>query len=281
MKLNAFPLNYFKQIWTPSKLFAERRELNVFQLFLIIVFLTSLMIVPVSIHYATLDSFPMEGTFKESYQLVDDSVVQKMEQMQITDGQLEGPAFEIEKAEGIVGAGLSSDEVETALKADNALIFQQDAFLLKEGSKSIATVPYTKDVSFHQAATVQAFKAELSRQWLIQNQAYLTGVFSLLLFAVILTINVLLVAGSALFLYLTKRSRQTSITSYKESVSVMVSCLSLPTFAAAIIGIFRFDIITMISIQTIGMVLLLLLVYFKTQFRDAAFKKESIYTETI
>ena len=59
-----------------------------------------------------------------------------------------------------------------------------------------------------------------------------------------------------------------SITTYKETVNLVINLLSLPTILATLFGLIHFDIVLMVTIQTLGLLIMLVVVYAKTQFND-------------
>lgn len=73
---------------------------------------------------------------------------------------------------------------------------------------------------------------------------------------------------AALFIWFTKRNQMSEIRSYKESLSLTLLALGLPTLFAAVIGIIYFDITVMMAIQSLGMVLMIAFTFIKTRFKQ-------------
>jgi len=268
-----FPINFFKSIWTPKQIYLGRKNLNWFQLIFILLFLNSLLVIPVSIHYAKMDSYPMENTFPNTYGLIDESVVNTVKGFDYVDGTVViGKRFLLEKETGIVGAGLSDTEVEEVLKKENALIFTGEELLIKEGDH-LSRVKYTKDFDLSKVETVKDLQDEISRQWFLQNKSFVVGSFSLLLFSVLLVSFLFIVFGSALFIYFARRSRMIDVESFKESVNLIINCASLGSIAGMIIGLIHFDIVVMIMIQSLGLIIMLLAVFVKRP----SFEEETVH----
>lgn len=106
----------------------------------------------------------------------------------------------------------------------------------------------------------------LSEQWFIQNQVFIVAFFTLIISLIQFVMLILTVFGSALFLYFTKNSPITSIETYKESVNLLINAISLPTIIATLFGLISFNVITMQMIQVVGLIGMLMVIYFKTQF---------------
>lgn len=260
-----FPLNYFKSIWTPKQVYVGRRNLNWFQLIFILLFLNALLVIPVTLHYTKMDDLPIDGTFPNAFSLIDESVVAELKDEQFVNGTMEvKEPFYIEKDQGVIGAGLEEGEVEKALEKENALLFLEKELLLKEGDHPVSEVPFTKDFDLSKIETVDDLKEEISRQWFVHNKSFVVGSFSFIIFTILLVSLLAIVLGASLFIYLARRSRMINIRSFKESVNLIVNCTSLGSIIAMIGGLIYFDIVVMIMIQSIGLVCMLLAVFFKS-----------------
>lgn len=269
MKIDSFPLNYFRSIWTPKRAFKNRKQLTIIQTIIVILFLNGLMMIPVTLHYARMDSFPIEGTFPNVFRLIDESLISEMHEATFLEGEmiLDTGFYEVSDS-GVVGANVSQKDLEGVLSSEeHALFFQENEFILKEGEE-ISKVRYTENFSLEGISSVEEVKMELSQQWFIQNQIYIMATFSFLVSMLMLVSTVLIVLGSALFIYLTKKNAASSIETYKESINLILLALGLPTLASMLIGLVIFDIGTMIMIQSFGLVFMILAVFCTTRFSD-------------
>lgn len=269
LKTNVFPLNYVKSIWTPLKAFRDRFELNWLMIIVVILFLNALMVIPVTLNYAEMDSFPLEEYYPTAGKLVDDQVVKELQKVDVNEGQMTIPEpFHIENEHGEVVGGLSMDEQEIQILSPNFIAFQENQLVLGEEGLPIATVLYTRDVSFGEMETQDQVVEEINRQWFNQNRVLIVLLFSLLISAFLLFMLLFLVFGSAFLLYLTKKGHLTTITTYKESVNLILNSIGIPTFVSMLFGIFYFDLYVMVTIQTIGLVIYLIWIWYKVQFND-------------
>ena len=275
MKSDVFPLNYFKSIWSPKQIFKNRHQLNWFQIFVVLLFVNSLLMIPVALNYVKMDTFPVEDTLPGSFGLIDEAVVLKLQAGNYENGTLKLPeSFVLSTENGMVSGLLTESETDEALSADNALLFQETEFVIKEGDQSLETIPYTKDFDLSKVTTVAELKEALSRQWFIKNKAYTVATLMSLVFSITLVSTLFLTFGSAIFLYLTKKSKFSSIDTYKESVNLLTNCIGLPSFVALLLGLIQFDIIIMLMIQSVGLVMMLLIVFYQTRFNDKTSGKE-------
>lgn len=269
LKTDIFPINYFKSIWSPIQAFKNRKELNWFQLFVVLLFLNSLLTIPVTINYANIDSFPLEDFYPNAVQVVDEEVVIALNNATYQDGKMiiDDP-FIIENEHGIIAGDLNSQDEELITAEDNYIIFEENQFIVSDKNAPEASVLYTKDFSLAELVDEKDVVNELSRQWFNQNRILIVLFFSLMISVFLFAMSSLLTFGSAFFLYLTKKSALTSITTYNESVNLILNILSLPTIIAMLGAFIHFDVTLMVTLQMVGLIIMLLVIYFKTNFND-------------
>lgn len=281
LKTDIFPINYFKSIWTPVQAFKNRHELKWWQLLIVTIFLNALLIIPVTINYAKIDTFPLEDFYPNAVEMIDEELIQPLGEANYSSGVMTlEESFLIENEHGIVAGGLEAEEQETIMEEANVLIFEPNQFILIEEGVPLSTVLYTRDFTLENIQSIQEIREELGRQWFNQNRVLIVLIFSLMIAAFLFVMTFLIVAGAAFLMYLTKKTDFTSITTYKESVNFILNLLSLPTIVALIISLFYFDIILMLSIQYMGLVLLLLLTFYQTQFNDQVLLEKEIEKKT-
>ena len=270
MNTEVFPINYFKSIWTPIQAFKRRHALNWFQIILVIFFLIALILIPVSLNYASVGTTPLEDYYPNALELIDQEVVDEVSQYEYENGEmLMDESFIIEMDDGIVAGGLSEEDWQPYSETDTFLLFEKNQFLVRDENIATTSVLYTNDFSLEGMDNPEEIKNELSRQWDSQNNVIMVLVFSLMIGVFLLIMSVLLILGSAFILYLTRTGSVTSITTYKESVNLMVNLLSLPTILSMLLGIFYFDIYLMVAVQTLGLLIMLIILFYQTQFNDS------------
>lgn len=216
-----------------------------------------------------MDSFPLEDVYPNTVEKIDNQVINELNDVTFENGEMFFTTpFIIENEHGIVAGGLDSDQKEELMTEEDVLIFEQNQFLINEEGAPDATVLYTKDFNLDGLEQTDEVKEELSRQWFSQNKVLIVLIFSLMISAFLFMMTLLIAAGASLLLYFTKSTDITSITTYKESMNLILNLLSLPTIVAMIIGLFYFDITVLVTIQYLGLVIMLFVIYAKTQFND-------------
>lgn len=270
LKTDVFPLNYVKNIWSPLKAFKNRFVLTWPMMIVVIIFLNALMVIPVTLNYAEMESFPLEEYYPiAASQLVDDQVLDEIQTVNVNEGQLSIPEpFQVENAYGEVVGGLSLDEIENHISSPNFIAFQENQLIIAEEGLPTATVLYTRDVSFGEMETKEEIVEEISRQWFNQNRVLIVLIFSFLISTFLLFMLLFLVFGSSFLLYLTKKGSLTTIKTYKESVNLILNSLAVPTFLAMLFGLFYFELYIMVTIQSLGMAAYLFWIWYKVQFND-------------
>lgn len=270
LKTDVFPLNYVKNIWSPLKAFKNRFVLTWPMMIVVIIFLNALMVIPVTLNYAEMESFPLEEYYPiAASQLVDDQVLDEIQTVVVNEGQLSIPEpFQVENAYGEVVGGLTLDEIESQTSSPNFIAFQENQLIIAEEGLPTATVLYTRDVSFGEMETKEEIVEEISRQWFNQNRVLIVLIFSFLISTFLLFMLLFLVFGSSFLLYLTKKGSLTTIKTYKESVNLILNSLAVPTFLAMLFGLFYFELYIMVTIQSLGMAAYLFWIWYKVQFND-------------
>lgn len=269
LKTDVFPINYFKSIWTPLTTFKNRFELNWFNMIVVLIFLNALMIIPVTLNYTSMDSFPLSDFYPKTLQLIDQEAADELTRADYQNGEmLFADSFVLEQPDGVIAGGLTAAEQKEYETAENFIFFEKNQFIIGEEGVPTTTVLYTKDFSLGEMKSASEIVDELSRQWFNQNRVLIVLIFSLLVGMFLLVMTILLIFGSAFILYLTKKGNLTTITTYKEAVNLILNGLGVPTLAAMVFGLFHFDIYLMVTIQTLGLVLYLVIIFYKVQFND-------------
>ena len=249
--------------------FKNRTQLNWFQLIIVLIFLNALMTIPVTINYAKMDIFPLEEFYPNAVQLLDQEVVDALEEVDYEEGFLSfNTPFVFQNEYGLVAGGIEAMENLENENLTNSILFEENQFIISEEGLPTTTVLYTKDFSLENVRTVESLREETGRQWFTQNRILIVLIFSLMISGFFLMMSLLLVGGAALFIYLTKKSSLTSVVTYKESVNFILNILAIPTLLAMGISLIHFDVIMMVTVQSVGLIAMLLLVYHKTHFKD-------------
>ena len=269
MQNKSFPINYFNSVLTPVKNFIGRKQLSWPKLLFVILFLNGIMMIPIVINFTQTEAIQLKSTFPAIYDLIDEDVVDSLNQTTSEKGQVTfTEPFILEKEVGIVLGGVDEQEIEEALEMTNALVFAEDRFYLKEGDLPVSEITYTADVQLNGWQTVDDLQAEINRQWLQYNRVFIVATYSFMITGMLLMMNLLLVFGAAFFIRLAGRSAMIEINTYKESVNLILNAMGIPVLLAFLLGLVMPDISMIMSVQTFGLVVMLVLIYFRTQFSE-------------
>lgn len=269
LKIEVFPINYFKSIWSPIRAFKNRFQLNWVTLSIVIIFINSLMIIPTTINFTKMEAISLDYFYPNVVEIIDDSMVDELASIGSTNGKLSfEDSFIFKNNKGVLAGGISAEEEKKILKEETFLLMEESQFVIKEENKPTSTIFYTKDFTLEDVQTKEDVINEFSHQWFVQNKVLIVLIFTLIISFIQLIMLVMIIFGSAFFLYLTKKSRITSIKTFKEATNLIVNLAGLPTIIAMIYGLINYDVAWMSMIQTTGLVIMLLIVYGKTGFND-------------
>ena len=269
MQNKSFPINYFNSVLTPVKNFIGRKQLSWPKLLFVILFLNGIMMIPIVINFTQTEAIQLKSTFPAIYDLIDEDVVDSLNQTTSEKGQVTfTEPFILEKEVGIVLGGVDEQEIEEALEMTNALVFAEDRFYLKEGDLPVSEITYTADVQLNGWQTVDDLQAEINLQWFQYNRVFIVATYSFMITGMLLMMNLLLVFGAAFFIRLAGRSAMIEINTYKESVNLILNAMGIPVLLAFLLGLVMPDISMIMSVQTFGLVVMLVLIYFRTQFSE-------------
>ncbi len=260
-----FPLNYFSSIFNVKKIFALRKKMNWGQTILIFVFLMSILVMPITLFYAKETSIPSERFFNQQDKLFTPQVVEKVAELSFSKGQLENKESVVlgEDANGVFA--LNANPQSFAKK--DYLILNQDFWLIQTKGKQFKNV-YRSQFQPKDVKTPAELLQFFERNFYQSNQLTIILSYSLSLGLMLVALFFLIFLGGALFLWLARKSQFTDIKTYHEALNVMLLTYSVPIVLASGYSMFHFQITTLMGISTVLGVLVLVLLYGKTKFKD-------------
>lgn len=255
-----FPFNYFLSTITPIRAFANRNNLKWYQIIIIIIFLNSLISIPMTLHYATENVVNIENLYPEVFELVNEETAAIINQSETENI--------VVNDDSVVVINPSQNYENYTEGFNTYLVVSDDEFIFTESGQPEISI-FT-DHFFENTGEVNAdiIVHEINRFWENQNRVFIVLFFSILISLATLAMLVSLIAGSAFFMSLTKKSKVTDINSFKESLIIVLNSLGIPTLVAMLIGFIDYNIITMMTIQMLGLVIMILTIYYKTQFKS-------------
>lgn len=269
MKAESFPINYFRGMTSPRRIFAGRKQFNWYQLVFIYIFLTALLLIPVTLNLANL-TISIDEYLPNINSLFTEEVAGNFQQLTVENGVLQNDEKIIlgTTAEGIVGANLSEADMSGNTYSIN---FRRDQWGIID---QVDGEPYTFNLNYSNQFDPQEVTSSVQLEAMMSNEFYLNNRAAIILTRLLATgfilfaMNLVLVLGTSFFLWLTKKSNLSSVNSFKESVSITIQALGLGTILAFLTGLLYYDIIVMMGIQTLTLVALLFGIYIKTRFKD-------------
>lgn len=264
-----FPATYFGAIFSPTRIFTWRTQLNWVQQFFVYLFLTAILMLPISIEMAAQETVAFDKFMPNVKHMLTTENALKFNQLTMIDGRLseETPQIFAQDETAIIGVALSSDEVAAA---DYAIDFRSQSWRVKETIEDKTyeyTMSYSAAFNPSKAVDAAAFEQMISQEFFHSNQWALFLSRNVTAFFLLFTMNSLLVLGAAFFLWLTRKSEFSMIKTYKESTNIILNSMGVGAICGMIAGFFSPDITLIIGVQSMLLVLMLFLAYLKTHFQ--------------
>lgn len=266
---NKFPFSYFSTILSPKKIFKGRKNLTVMQMILTFIFLIFMLIIPVSINSDQVLKMDLGETMPTLWKQLDKVDMKEINQIDIKNNELINSTTRSIKN----NIGIKMEE-SLFSKLNNGMNFKGNSLILKEAKGIETSLVYQDGMNFSDLSDTNSLKKMINKAWNNQNQPYIM-ISTVILSAFLIVLNVLLVTlGASFFIYLTRKNKNSSIKTFKESVNLVLNCLGLSTIVAVVFGVLFYDMSLMLTIQSLGMVLMLLAVFYKTNLNDSVNKSE-------
>ncbi|HEL0021341.1 TPA: maltodextrose utilization protein malA [Streptococcus equi subsp. zooepidemicus] len=270
MTNDRFPISYTTIIFSPKMIFAHRSAFLWWQNVILVLFLNALVLMPITLHYASLKSYPLEQIVRNGLGSLTEKTYHALTQGTIWHDRYDGKTVLIEDTDAVV-AVLPTPEIVEELKKDqrSQLILTETSWILSfpDGQRLTAKVKGNKE-RLTRLTSLEAVKAFVNQQWYNSNRAAVLA-FLLLVASSVVYLGAGLVIGiGSLSLLLTRSAKLFSLKSYSECLGLLVNCFGLPTLLAVLISFWVHNPIVIMNSQVFGTLLMLVLVFYKTQFRD-------------
>ncbi|MGT2756257.1 hypothetical protein [Streptococcus ovuberis] len=256
--MNRYPMSYFSSLFPPRRIFGQRQSLSVWQMVLTTFFLMSLLFIPVSLQVGQLMTYPLERIVAGVYDPLTKEVMAHLGDGELRDGRL------------VVGeATFPQVSFGTTSPEETGIVYQfgKDKLIIHQDDLLVVEVPYSQ-LSEKDLQVKKQLMTTLSDYWFSENR-FGVSLFLIGTSCLILGTNfLLLVFGSSLILYLTSLTKWFDLKGFRQAYAFTLNCLGLPTLMACLIGLLGQPMTTLIMAQNILFILLLVLVFFKTRFKD-------------
>lgn len=258
--MTPYPFSYFSNLLIARKAFSGRRSLTLWQQLLTTLFLISLLLIPTVLEISRLETYPLDTIVNGIYEPLTEEVMADLQTVKITDGQL---SYEGKQYPQVYFS-------DTVQRTDGfSYQFTANQLVIRNQQDVLAELPY-RHFSSADFASKDALTQAISRAWFRENRMMasllLIGISSLLV-----SFNLLfLILGASGILYLTKKTPYFDFQTFRECYTFTLNCLGLPTILASLLGILGQPILTVIMAQNMLFILMLIWVFYKTQFRDVS-----------
>ncbi|MEY8718963.1 hypothetical protein [Ligilactobacillus murinus] len=258
-----FPFNYFYAQLSPKKMFAGRHTLNWAQMLLVLLFLLALNLLAIPFYFQKQTTVELKNYLPQVTELLQDKKLQQVaHQTPFRNGSYSFTKKEIifEKQNKLIAL---DETTTTAKKYAVAIILQPRSFIFHEGSQTYR-IFYQRSFPPNKGDIAN----QLTKSWYQQNKAALTFSMMALVLTIMLVTDLIFILGGAFFLWLTRNSPLTDITTFKEATNLMLNILGPASLLSAFLGFISFNIASLMLLQTFVLALLFILVYAQTHFKD-------------
>lgn len=263
MKKKSFPVSYFADSCSFKKMFLGRRDLNAIQMIFVSIFLVFLMLNPVVYHSKNVPEYDLNEFLPDLTKTVEKIPLADLQKIKVENHQLVQPQEPIKEDLLIVNP---SEKEQNTMK--NGIMFTKKTIEIKLKDDTDLTIAYPKSINGSDFNSNQDFLTMINKEWNNQNSVYRYFSMIILVSLLVVVTVLFLVFGASFFIWLTKKNQISTIKTYKESVNVVLNAMFIPTLLATIVGFISYDITVMLMIQSLGLGLVMLLIFVKTKFND-------------
>ncbi|MHC5228597.1 maltodextrose utilization protein MalA [Enterococcus sp. LJL99] len=240
-----------------------------FQLIFTYLFLTALLVIPTTLHLIQSKQYPVNQALPNMEFLLTDDAARSFQKLVVKNGQLETKDTLILSENGamISGVDLSSNVIKNKRLS---MVFYPEKWEIIDSTKEkpvTFTMGYSTQFDPKLVTDKESFNTFINEQFYLSNQASILLSISFTVGFFLFAMNLLLVLGAAFFLWLTRKSRFSTIHSFKESLNMVINSLGSGSIVAFLVGLVYFDIIVMVGIQSLFLVVMLMFSYVKTRFK--------------
>ncbi|ETY75597.1 sugar ABC transporter [Lactiplantibacillus fabifermentans T30PCM01] len=258
----SFPVRFFGSLFSPRRMFVNRAKYNWFQIIVLFIFLTALMLMPIPFYYNHQTNFNLEPFLPQVNKMAASSSMQTA----LKDASYSGQSFTNVKHQiitqnktNIAGFNLTAADM---AGHKNVINLHANNFEVK----SVGSTFNARYVNNHNLKTnAHGFIVD---SW-YQSNKVMIGLFMLLTLGLIIVgVNLILVNGAAVFLFLSRHNRITHINNYREAVNLTLEMMGIGSLLAMVIGLIHFDVTIELTVQSLSLAFVVLWVYLKTKFKD-------------
>ncbi|WP_161980832.1 maltodextrose utilization protein malA [Streptococcus sp. S784/96/1] len=271
-----FPFSYVTNMLTPRNMFAGRTAYSWWQLLVIVIFLNALILMPVSFHYAGMETYQIDRIVDNGLAAVTEKTYPALRGGSIQEGRFSGVSQLIETEEAVI-AVLPDAKTQEALAQSQkyGIVLTTDKWYFYYPNGSVIESFLSGQYNLSQLTSRNAVLDFLNQQWYNSHRAEVF-VFVMLVYAALLYLgSALVVIAGGVTLYLTRKAGIFDLKTFKGCVGLLANCLGLPSLLAVLAnltGLVENPIMVM-NTQVFGSILMLMVVLYRTGFRDKQLRK--------
>lgn len=269
-----FPTNYFVSFVQPAKIYQWRDRYSWPKLVMLLCFTIAFTFVPISLIFLNMTSFNLAMFIPNAIELVSEATQTQLEACTFTQATLQCPTSEVISDKGIVAINPTKDYTINGegnnlqvSQAENTILFMSNELILTDENGVGFRIQYPNGIERLAVTTVDEVKSGIGELWYSQYRPVVVPVLMAAVVTMLLMTIGIYLSFVALILYMMKFSRLVEIASFKEAFAMVLMATGLPTMLAVGVAFFTQDIAVLLTIQSFGMIILLLIAYFMTHFR--------------
>lgn len=256
-----FPINYFINIFSPIKIFKNRKVLKIWQIGLIVLLLNALMLIPLSFQIGNMQTANLEDFVPKALSKIDDQFLREYNQS-IQNGNL------VISENKVPNFYTSLDEAKKVSIKDSDILIASNGFIIKEKDKPLIEQTFAPSSEFNQVETKEELVKNLSQHWFDSNRMAIVLTNFINIWILLITNFTGLLLGTGFILWLTHFAKIFTIETFNEALQLSLNAFGLPTLIAMLIGLLAKEPNSMALIQSSSYILWLLFVFWKTHFND-------------
>lgn len=266
-----FPFSYVKNMLTPRNSFAGRKPYYWWQIAFVVILLNAFILMPVSIHYAKMETYQIERIVDNGLAAITDNTYQAFQNGRIADGQFKGEHQVVEDSASKVVILPTDMELEDLANSKTySMALTTDRWYFYYPSGQVIESLLSGEQDFTQLQTKEDVLTFINQQWYQSHRADVF-IFVMLVYVALLYLgSSLIVVVGGLTLYVTRKAGIFDLKTLKECMGLLLNCLGLPSLIAMLasaMGLVENPIVVM-NIQVLGSILMLIVVLYRTGFRD-------------
>lgn len=264
-----FPFNYFKNIWSPKKIFAQQHEFNPFQSGIILIFWSIVMLLPMVLNFSPIYDFDGTKSFSSGVNELPAETSQVLSEQEFENGAfVEGnESFTLQSGNATVSFIPPADDIGDLVNGQGYLLMllpDSYSFRTPDGEGFGASYPFDfmENLESNESMMNSLLNSYHAGEISTQRTYYL--VTRHLIFLVFGVGGIMMIAAR---LNVLRRRNFWDIYNFRNGLSMTAMASGLPSIIATLVGLVYSHNVLILVIQVLGTLLMLWISYRVTQFK--------------